>query len=482
MFSVLFGCYSDPPPQTTRCPTLHLRCTGDVRCCSGSISCLCGLEAREDRFDKINTFSSVFVGFCFVFSFGLLLFSLNAHSPSSSQQTMRPGWSCVAALLLLAAMTGIAPLGVMAQTNDACSVCNCSPGYVGFCQPWLMVDPTQVPYNIPPETTDLDLTTLQLSYIPYYALMGLSSLNSLSLSGVSYIENGAFADLALMTTLTISFDSSVTTLAVDWSGVSSLYSLNLNGPNLSELPDSSFSGLGSLIELSVSGPLTTLGNWLFLSTPMLNRLSLYSNQLPVFPKLALSPLSSLMGLNLQGSRFTSLPSDAFATLTSLSFLDLSNTLLTAIPDDVFASVPLGNLYLGQNTNLGPLSGGAFRGLGSTLVELFTSITASVLNLPQLQRLDLSSNQLTSLPDGLFSNCPQLTSLSLHSNSIAYVGPAAFSGLVNLLDVNLHGLHVTTLSASTFAGLTSLTSISLHVGMLETIPPHLFDGLQSLQTM
>ncbi|MDY7004722.1 MAG: leucine-rich repeat domain-containing protein, partial [Cyanobacteriota bacterium] len=82
------------------------------------------------------------------------------------------------------------------------------------------------------------------------------------------------------------------------------------------------------------------------------------------------------------------------------------------------------------------------------------------------RLDLRSNQLTTLPESI-SQLTNLTWLYLHGNKLTTL-PESISQLTNLTWLYLHGNKLTTLPES-ITQLTNLTWLNLHNNQLTTLP-------------
>ena len=100
--------------------------------------------------------------------------------------------------------------------------------------------------------------------------------------------------------------ASITELqADDFSGLSNLSALNLEGNQLTTLPDGTFSGLSGLSGHS-----------------KLNWLNLSDNQLTTLPQGIFSELSNLFTLNLSDNQLPTLPQGIFSGLSNLSRLDL----------------------------------------------------------------------------------------------------------------------------------------------------------------
>ncbi len=233
-----------------------------------------------------------------------------------------------------------------------------------------------------------------------------------------------------------------------------------------EFQTGDFSGLTALATLEMNGHAgIILPDDIFDELTSLERLSLYNSKFTTIPNAVLG-LTSLKILNMGYHRITSIPAGAFDQLTQLNTLILdgaayANT-FTSLPDGVFDN-------LTSLTRLS-LSG----------VEL-TSLPDGVFdNLTSLTRLSLSGVELTSLPDGVFDNLTSLTYLSL--GNIGSLSADDFSGLSSLTSLYLSRNKLTSLPAGIFSGLSSLTSLYLSRNKLTSLPAGIFSGLSSLTSL
>ncbi|XP_043481316.1 toll-like receptor Tollo [Leptopilina heterotoma] len=164
--------------------------------------------------------------------------------------------------------------------------------------------------------------------------------------------------------------------------------------------------------------------------------------------------------------------------------------------------------------IGNLSDEAFKGLKElrnltvrthntdwSSMSLEISSRAFTEDLQKLEKLDLSENNMWSLPDGLL--CPlrslevlnlaknrlrdvegfqfgyrgrcamNLKCLNLSNNSIESLPSATFAGLSRLQNLDLSGNSIVSMADRTFEGLTSLTVITLANNRLTSLPPELF---------
>ena len=207
----------------------------------------------------------------------------------------------------------------------------------------------------------------------------------------------------------------------DFSGLTALATLEMNGHGGVSLPDGIFEGLNAL-----------------------ERVSLYGSGLTSIPNSVLG-LTSLKSLNIGYHGITSIPAGTFDQLTQLNTLILdaaayANT-FTSLPDGVF--------------------------------DKLTSLT----------RLNLDQNNITSLPDGVFDQLTSLESLNLDRiHSLSSLPADVFDQLTSLTSLSLQGLKPTSLPDGIFSELSSLTFLDLSYGRLTNLPAGIFSGLSSLTSL
>ena len=156
------------------------------------------------------------------------------------------------------------------------------------------------------------------------------------------------------------------------------------------------------------------------------------------------------------------------------------------PQDIL-SVPVGERETRPDI-ISELRAGDFSGLTS-LQEIdlsrnnLTSLPEGVFSgLSALQQLLLHYNRLTTLPEGVFSGLSSLRVLFLHSNSITDLPEGIFSGLSSLEGIHLAWNNLSALPAGTLSGLNSLQALSLAQNQFTSLPQGIFSGLTSLQQL
>ncbi len=235
--------------------------------------------------------------------------------------------------------------------------------------------------------------------------------------------------------------------------LSNIEILQLEGRNIGELQVGDFSGLTSLMILSISGAslIEPLPSDLFSGLGSLTDLNLSSNDLTTLPSGLFSGLGSLTDLNLGSNDLTTLPSGLFSGLGSLTDLDLSDNALA--PTDSPSGLPSGS--------------------GANLVEPLPEDLFS--DLESLTDLDLSSNALTTLPPDAFSGLALLESLDLSSNALTTLPEGVFSDLESLESLDLSSNVLSSLPPDVFSGLGSLTELDLSSNELSSLPPGLISA-------
>ena len=98
---------------------------------------------------------------------------------------------------------------------------------------------------------------------------------------------------------------------------------------------------------------------------------------------------------------------------------------------------------------------------------------------RLKYLDLPANQLGTLPENLFDGLTELTRLDLSANQLGTLLENLFDGLTELTRLDLSANQLGTVDENLFAGLTALESLDLSANQLGSLPDGLFSGLTSL---
>nr|ABB21160.1 variable lymphocyte receptor A [Eptatretus stoutii] len=166
-------------------------------------------------------------------------------------------------------------------------------------------------------------------------------------------------------------------------------------------------------------------------------------------------------------------------------VDCSSKELTAIPINIPADTD--RLLLGSN-KLSSLSAKAFHSLSSlTFLDLsynqLQTLPVGVFDhLVNLDKLYLRQNQLRSLPRGVFDSLTKLTYLTLSENQLQSLPHGVFDQLNDLKTLDLQQNQLKSLPPKIFDKLTKLTLLYLYNNQLQSLPKGVFDKLTELKTL
>ncbi|CAB3399989.1 unnamed protein product [Caenorhabditis bovis] len=297
---------------------------------------------------------------------------------------------------------------------------------------------TYVPSNLPPLTTELRLEQNLISYVPPHAFKNLNRLIRLDISRnrISEIASKAFE------------------------GLNSLNSLVLYGNNITELPVDAFSGLSGLqLLLLNANQLHCIRKGTFDYVPKLNLLSLYDNQIKSISEDTFKNLTRLTTLHLaknplicdcnlewlarwnqeknvetSGARCEGprrLARKKFATLPLSKFrCKGSEVFITHKADQCFIDFNCPSQCMCHGTTI-ECSDKGLETIPINIPHYAThlilsknrirkiSMASNIHLLTNLQKLDLSHNQIASIEDGSFANLKQLKDLNLANNKLRH---------------------------------------------------------------
>ncbi len=182
----------------------------------------------------------------------------------------------------------------------------------------------------------------------------------------------------------------------------------------------------------------------------LHTLNLSSNQLINIDRNAFDNLP-LNQLNLSGNPFATISSTTFSTLTDLRRLDISRNNLNYLPNGIFASQQALNELIIEDTALEKLSNWISRKdktIDKTVLinlkvciirnnrQLVTIDAITFRNVPAIEHLDLSNNNLLQLPREI-GELHNLVTLNISGNKLKSI-PHQIATLTHLMELNING--------------------------------------------
>ncbi|XP_076372429.1 protein slit-like isoform X3 [Tachypleus tridentatus] len=100
----------------------------------------------------------------------------------------------------------------------------------------------------------------------------------------------------------------------------------------------------------------------------------------------------------------------------------------------------------------------------------------------LERLRLNGNKLPSLPDMLFSSTPKLNRLDLSNNKLTAIGAKTLRGAPRLLNLQFDNNEIACIDDSALRGLHHLEILTLNKNNLTTLGKNLFENMKKLRIM
>ncbi|KAH8239709.1 hypothetical protein KR032_007171, partial [Drosophila birchii] len=111
-----------------------------------------------------------------------------------------------------------------------------------------------------------------------------------------------------------------------------------------------------------------------------------------------------------------------------------------------------------------------------------TIDSSMQFYAQLTFLDLSFNDMVSIPERSFAYHAKLQELHLDHNKIGQVSNRTFQGLATISVLNLRGNLIAELEYRTFSPMVKLAELNLGQNRISHIDPHALDGLVNLRVL
>ncbi|XP_067937916.1 slit homolog 2 protein-like isoform X2 [Watersipora subatra] len=330
------------------------------------------------------------------------------------------------------------------------------------------MDLMEIPENIPPFVTELNLSDNDITAIPTRAFAHLQHLQKLDLANnkINRIENNAFE------------------------GAGRLAELQMTENQLTRLRREMFTGLTGLRTLMLrENQVTCIDNSTFTNMPDLRLLSLYDNKISCLQPGSFSSLPLLSTLNLLRNP---LHCDCHMQWLSTWLRLKSSSIVTGNPTCESPSSVQNSLVSRLRTNEFVCAVSSVEGCQQTTPQCCsdntnvvqtchppsvcprgctcreTEVRCSGLGLsqipanipPETTELDLSNNRLQHIASHQFSNLTRLTTLILSYNDIKCMQEDSFSNLKQLKRLNLYSNDLSTIPFNSFKDLDSLVNIVL----------------------
>nr|CAH7750067.1 unnamed protein product [Callosobruchus chinensis] len=202
--------------------------------------------------------------------------------------------------------------------------------------------------------------------------------------------------------------------------------------------------------------------------PQLESIVLDSNQIDRVGEAAFVDLPSLRKVSLENNRIMELHHGAFHRVPELKTLNLNNNMVKRIHPESFlqqSGSGLEELFLVGNDI-------------SHVAELRSLLDA----LPRLTFLDLSYNNLESIPGGALRGHATLEHLNLNYNKLRSIGKEAFMAMPALRELRLKNNSLTDIFPGPFWNLPALKGLDLSENFLRKLEPTFLENLPSLRRL
>lgn len=337
--------------------------------------------------------------------------------------------------------------------------------------------------------TSLDLSGNLLVNIEPHTFAGLEkTLTSLNLRGnrISSLMLEEPLVLQNLTHLDVSNSHLKEISVASFTMMPSLLHLNLShNLQLNSLPIKLFHPLTQLTILDLSyNSLKSLPTEFFVKSTLLQWLSLSNNMVSEIMENVFDVLTELAYLNLAGNNISNLKSGIFAGLHSLKVLDLRRNHLTTFKGEFFitwrsngTNVEKLDLSDNQISYLFPTSFKVHPNLRRINLarNKFNFFPAELITgLEFLQHIDLSGNVLKTLEEFEFGRLPRLRILNLNNNDIEIISETAFHNSTQLQILDLSNNKVEKIGERTFQGLNCIKNLNLMNNSLAELPDSIFD--------
>ncbi|XP_055629540.1 protein artichoke [Toxorhynchites rutilus septentrionalis] len=306
----------------------------------------------------------------------------------------------------------------------------------------------------------------------------------------------------------------------DFSGLPRLRYISVQSSSLIGIAPQSFRDLKNLETIHITGSrtLARLEGGLFNDLPKLNLINLSENGIDWVHLRAFVGLPSLKSLQLSGNRIADagMIGRAVKDIPNLAVLKLDRNTISKLNEGSFVDLPsLKELYLNDNT-ITEMYHGAFHrtpslklvhlennylrrvhpesflqasGSGVEIIHLqhneigrIEELRSLLDALPMLRFLDMSHNQLDSIPFGALRGHGTLEQLYLNNNRIRMIERDAFMAMPGLRELRLRNNSLSDLLPMPFWNLPGLKGVDISYNNFRRVEPSLLIGIPSLRRL
>lgn len=291
------------------------------------------------------------------------------------------------------------------------------------------------------------------------------SFVALLFNEISSVPRNIFSNCDQLTNLYISYNRINFIDVAALSGLTKLRHLALTDNAISFLDPLVFEPTRNLEILSLdSNSIREVSPQTFELMPLLTSLTLTGNNITTWNSTFLENNQALQQLHLDRNEISSVSGDTFSNLPNLRVLRVGD-FIDELP--VFNGLnSLEELRLNDN-KLKYVSVDSFRNLNKLRrldlsfnnIESVNFTLASAELLPNLDYLSLTSNNISEIPDGTFSNLSNLTDLSLRRNRIEILTAESIRPIAQIRRLDVSFNQITRIEKEFFSDVTNLTLLS-----------------------
>ena len=310
------------------------------------------------------------------------------------------------------------------------------------------------------------------SHLPSYLFCGLCNLKFLNLvnNAICHIQNDVFVSLPKLEYLLLQSNRIHSIDSHAFSKLVALRELNLNTNMLTVIHDGMFNNLSALSKLQLNyNKISRIHKYAFNSLKVLKTLQLLDNPIKVLDGIQFTP--SVTNLEVSRTFIDDLLYSQFSNKSKLEKLKLTESSLSSFFQD---APDIAKRLTGIETQNETTT--TENEISDTCPTFFT-----LSKLSKLSYLDLSGNNLILHPQN-FIYLPQLLTLKLRSNNISTLPFGVFCGLSKLKYLTLHHNNLKHIPRLSFYNLTKLESLILSLNQIEVIATGAFTRLERLRIL